>query len=65
MSAIGKPKAWPVATAALMSWNDSVTASRKIAPMRPDSQIADSSPRGAWRLASMVSSPKVPAVSNP
>ena len=65
VSAIGKPNAWPDATAAFMSWNDSVTASRKIAPTMPDSQMAASRPRGACRLASTVSSPNVPAVSNP
>ena len=63
--AIGKPNAWPSAIAAAMSLNDSVTASRKIAPTMPDSQIDDRTPRGAWRLASTVSSPNVPAVSKP
>ena len=65
VSAIGNPNAWPVAIAAVMSWNDSVTASRKIAPTRPDSQTAARRPRGDWRLASTVSSPNVPAVSKP
>ena len=42
-----------------------MTARRKIAPTMPEIQIADSTPRGAWRLASRVSSPNVPAVSKP
>ena len=40
-------------------------ASRKIAPIAPEIQIADRMPRGAWRPASTVSSPNVPAVSKP
>ena len=63
--AIGKPAAWPSATAAAMSLNDRVTASRKIPPTIPEIQIAERTPRGAWRLASTVSSPNVPAVSKP
>ena len=42
-----------------------MTASRKTTPTMPESQIADRIPRGAWRLASIVSSPNVPAVSKP
>ena len=62
---MGKPKPWASVMAAFMSWNESVTASRKTRPMMPEIQIALSTPRGARRAASTVSSPKVPAVSKP
>ena len=42
-----------------------ITPSRKTAPMAPEMRMDASTPRGACRLASMVSSPNVPAVSNP
>ena len=63
--AIGNPTAWPSAIAPAMSWMDRITARRKTAPTTPESQIDERTPRGAWRLASMVSSPNVPAVSKP
>ncbi len=61
----GKPNAWPSATATPMSLNERITASRNRKPARPESQMAARMPRGAWRLASTVSSPNVPAVSKP
>ena len=42
-----------------------MTAGMKIAPTRPEMRIDDSTPRGACRPASSVSSPNVPAVSKP
>ena len=47
--AIGKPKACASVMAAFMSWNESVTASRKTRPMMPEIQIAPRTPRGARR----------------
>jgi len=40
-------------------------ATRNTAPMIPEMTTERITPRGAWRLASIVSSPNVPAVSNP
>jgi hypothetical protein len=62
-SAIGNGAAFVISPA--RSFADSRIARMKMAPMRPDSRIADRMPRGAWRLASRVSSPYVPAVSKP
>ena len=63
--AIGKPPPGPSAMEAGMSGVARMTAGMKIAPTSPEMRIDDSTPRGACRPASRVSSPNVPAVSKP
>ena len=63
--AIGNWPARPSAIVCGMSLSERMIASRKTTPTAPEMSTDDRTPRGAWRLASMVSSPNVPAVSNP
>jgi len=63
--AIGNPPAWPSAMASGMLGIARITPSRKTAPTAPEMRMDASTPRGACRVASIVSSPNVPAVSNP
>src|SRR3954466_13561978 len=62
---IGNAPPRPAAMDPGMSGVARMTAGMKIAPTSPEIRIDDRTPRGAWRLASSVSSPNVPAVSNP
>ena len=63
--AIGNPPACPSAMASGTLGMARMTPRRKTAPTAPEIRMDASTPRGAWRLASIVSSPKVPAVSKP
>ena len=63
--AIGNATAWPAAIVAGDVLERQDDRQQEDAPTMPESQIADRTPRGAWRLASIVSSPNVPAVSKP
>ncbi len=63
--AIGNPPAWPSFIASGMLGMARITPRRNTAPIAPEIQIDDRTPRGAWRPGSTVSSPNVPAVSKP